>query len=73
MAVLLGILQAIVALPKIGDLFLRAITSISEYYKRKHTSEKRRQIEQAAMLTKSAKTKEARREAARRWQSAIRY
>ena len=71
MTTILAVLQAIIALPKIGELFERAITAIVVARQEARRVEQRKAVEEAALATKNAKTKEERREALKKWRGSF--
>jgi len=71
MQVFMGIINALIALPKIGSLIESAITAIVIARQKARDRKVAREIENAAIITANAKTKEQRREAAKKWADTI--
>ncbi len=69
--ILLAVLQAIVALPKIGELIKQAMTTFVIWEQKQRTLAQRKRIEHAALASKMAKTREAKREALKAWKRAL--
>lgn len=67
MTIVLTILQALIALPKIGGLIKQLIDAITAY----RNEEKRKELEDVTIEIKNAKDKEARDAAIKRWSNIV--
>ena len=71
MTLVIAILQALVALPKIGDLISGWLSQIIAWYISSQNERNAQAIADAAAFSLRAQTKEDRLEAAKKWQAAL--
>lgn len=65
------LLDALVAIPKIGDMVSAAVTFIVQWWANKQTAETMAKVADAAALSARAKTQEERYAALEMWRSAL--
>lgn len=68
---IVAILNALIAIPKIGEIFLKLFSQIASWYCSIQTNETLRAISDAAAFAARAKTEEDRFEASERWRDAL--
>lgn len=68
---LLKIIEAIIAIPKIAGIVEKLLSTILALFEKYQSEQAKKKIEEAKIATEKAKTKEDRREAAKKWHDAI--
>ena len=71
MVTVIAVLNALVAIPKIGDLVMQIVSGISAWYCAKQTGDTLRAISDACAFAARASNEEERYQAAERWRSAL--
>jgi hypothetical protein len=71
MQIVILILEALIALPKIGEQVEKALISLTAWYEAKTKAEASQAIGNAELAAKAAKTQADRLAAAQKWQEAL--